>query len=81
MSELDSARVAERLGLTDAVIRQLRARGYLQRLALDDDEIRDRLYRGQLAYIRTRTDGLPPLSRRSRARAPGRGGSEPRAGL
>jgi hypothetical protein len=75
MSELDSARVAERLGLTDAVIRQLRARGYLQRLALGDDEIRDRLYRGQLAYIRARTDVLPPLSGRGRARD----GSEPRA--
>jgi hypothetical protein len=34
MSELDAERIAKRLGLTDAVTCQLRAHGYLQRLAL-----------------------------------------------
>jgi hypothetical protein len=49
MNELQSERVAQRLGLTDSVIRQLRARGYLQRLELTDEEIRQRLYRAHLA--------------------------------
>jgi hypothetical protein len=52
MSGLQSERVAQRLGLTDSVIRQLRARGYLQRLELADEEIRERLYRAHLAHVR-----------------------------
>jgi hypothetical protein len=75
MSELRSERVAERLGLTEAVIRQLRARGYLERLVLADDEIGERLYRAQLAYSLSRQ-----RASRGRARASGRSGSERRGG-
>jgi len=45
-------RVALRLGLGEATIRRLQARGYLRRLALSEPEIRERLYRAHLAYLR-----------------------------
>ncbi len=51
MSELDAERTAKRLGLTDAVICRLQARGHLQRLALTADELDARIYRAQLAYL------------------------------
>ena len=51
MSELDAERIAKRLGLTDAVICQLQAHGYLQRLALTAPELDARIYRGHLAYL------------------------------
>jgi len=46
----DAEAVAKRLGLTEAVIRRLRARGKLQRLALRDADIRERLYAAHVAF-------------------------------
>ena len=43
MSNLDAELMAERLGLTEPLIRQLQARGYFERLAIDEDELRTRL--------------------------------------
>jgi hypothetical protein len=51
VSRPDAEAVAKRLGLTEAVIRRLRARGKLQRLALRDAEVRDRLYTAHVAFI------------------------------
>lgn len=50
MNELDTVRIAKRLGLTEPVIRQLRARGLLDRLRLKDEEIDERLDRAFLAW-------------------------------
>jgi hypothetical protein len=46
-------RVAARLGLDGRTIRRLRARGHLSRLALSEQEIRERLYQAHLAYLRS----------------------------
>jgi hypothetical protein len=43
--------VAARLGLDETTIARLRARGRLERLALTQPEIRERLYRAHLAYL------------------------------
>jgi hypothetical protein len=51
MSNLDAELMAERLGLTEPLIRQLQARGYFERLAIDEDELRTRLYRGYLRWL------------------------------
>lgn len=40
-------RTAARLGLTEPVVRRLRARGQLDRLDLSEREARERLWRGQ----------------------------------
>jgi hypothetical protein len=60
MSELDAERIAKRLGLTDAVICQLRAHGYLQRLAVTPHELDARICRAHLAYLK-RDANLPAL--------------------
>lgn len=48
-------RVAARLGLDEPTIARLRARGRLERLALTEPEIRERLYRAHLAHLPTHT--------------------------
>ena len=53
-SRNEPALVAERLGLTDLVVDRLRARGGLERLALSDREIRERLFSAHLAFARAR---------------------------
>jgi hypothetical protein len=55
MSNLDAEVMAERLGLTEPIIRQLQARGYLERLAIDEDELQARLAR---AYLRSLNESL-----------------------
>ena len=60
MSELDAERIAKRLGLTDAVICQLRAYGYLQRLAVTAHELDARICRAHLAYLE-KDANLPAL--------------------
>jgi hypothetical protein len=45
--------VAARLGLDRSTIGRLRGRGYLSRLALTEPEIRQRLYRAHLKYLRS----------------------------
>jgi hypothetical protein len=61
MSELDAELIAKRLGLTDAVICQLQALGYLQRLAVTAHELDARIYRAHLAYPQERRQ--PPSAR------------------
>jgi len=51
VSEPDAKAVAKRLGLTEAVIRRLQAGGMLQRLAVPDTVVRERLYNAQLAFM------------------------------
>ena len=51
MSEQHAEAVARRLGLPEAVVRRLRARGKLDRLSLDDSDIRERLYAAHLAFV------------------------------
>ena len=51
MSNPDAEAMAERLGLTEALIRQLQARGYLERLAIDEAELQARLARGYLRAL------------------------------
>ena len=58
-------RVAVRLGLDEATIGRLQARGYLGRLALTEPEIRERLYRAHLAYLLTRVGGKGDGRRRT----------------
>ena len=80
MSELNAGRIAKRLGLTDAVICQLRAHGYLQRLAVTAHELDARIYRAHLAYLKR--DAQPPSARtraQSRRRAAYRGDGRPPA--
>ena len=53
MNELDGdgESVAKQLGLPEALIRWLEARGQLQRLALATTEIRERLYNAHRAFV------------------------------
>jgi hypothetical protein len=51
MSNLDAELMAERLGLTEPLIRQLQARGYFERLAITEDELHARLLRGYLSSL------------------------------
>jgi hypothetical protein len=46
--------MAARLGFDEATIARLQARGHLERLALSEAKIRERIYRAHLAYLRTR---------------------------
>lgn len=43
---IDSRTIAERLGLPEDVVRAVQRHGVLQRLDLDDAEVRERLWRG-----------------------------------
>ena len=52
-------RTAARLGLDQRTIRWLEAHGYLQRLALNEPEIRVRLYLAHLAHLRSQAAGEP----------------------
>jgi hypothetical protein len=52
--QLHPDQVAARLGLDEITIARLRARGQLERLALTEPEIRERLYRAHLAYLHAR---------------------------
>jgi hypothetical protein len=51
VSDADAETVARRLGLTEAVIRRLRAHGHLERCALSDAEIDRRLFEAHLAFV------------------------------
>jgi hypothetical protein len=57
--------VARRLGLTETLIRRLRARGRLRRCALSDAEIDRRLYEAHLAFVSRNIDTMriPALSK------------------
>jgi hypothetical protein len=43
--------IAACLGLEEATLRRLQARGYLRTLDLSEAEIRERLYRGHSSYL------------------------------
>ncbi len=44
--------IAERLGVPQEAVRNVQRHGFLRRLDLDDREIRERLWRAHLAYVR-----------------------------
>ena len=48
MTIVDARTIAERLGLPEDAVRVVQRHGVLQRLDLDDAEIRERLWRGHL---------------------------------
>lgn len=45
MRVVDPGAIAERLGLPEEVVRDVQRHGFLRRLDLDDDEIRELLWR------------------------------------
>jgi hypothetical protein len=51
VSDCEAETMAKRLGLTETVIRRLRAHGQLERCALSDAEIDRRLYESHLAFV------------------------------
>ena len=64
MSNVDAALMAERLGLTEPLIRQLQADGYFERLAIGEDELRTRLLCGYLRWLTSsQTHGAQPATR------------------
>ena len=62
---MDARTIAERLGLPEDVVRALQRHDVLQRLDLDDAEIRERLWQGHLR------SGLASQSHLSRGRERG----------
>ena len=52
MTLVDVRTIAERLGLPQEAVRRVQRRGFLRRLDLDDREIRLRLWRAHLAFVR-----------------------------
>ncbi|MBA3475569.1 MAG: hypothetical protein H0T10_02310 [Actinobacteria bacterium] len=49
--------IAERLGVPQEAVRNVQRHGFLRRLDLDEREIRERLWRAHLAYLRRRRNG------------------------
>jgi hypothetical protein len=64
----DPRRVAERLGLDEAVVQRLEARGHLARLGLTEYEIRRRLYHAHRQHIESTKGEVMTLHSRSRTR-------------
>ena len=54
MTLVDAEAIAERLGLPQEAVRNVQRHGFLRRLDLDEREIRERLWRGHLAFLRRR---------------------------
>jgi hypothetical protein len=54
---LEARLIAERLGLPQEAVRNVQRRGFLRRLDLSDAEIRERLWRAHLAFVRRRGRG------------------------
>ena len=46
--------VADRLGVPQEAVRSVQRRGFLRRLDLDDGEIRERLWRAHVGFVRRR---------------------------
>ena len=63
MIDPNAERIAKRLGLTDAVICRLQARGHLQRLAVTPGELDARIYRAYVAH----SPGAPISASRPRS--------------
>jgi hypothetical protein len=51
----DARTISERLGLPQEAVRRIQRHGFLRRLDLDDAEIRRRLWRAHLAFVRRRS--------------------------
>ena len=54
MKPEDPTRIAERLSLPQEAVAGVQRRGFLRRLDIDDAEIRERLWRGHVAFARRR---------------------------
>jgi hypothetical protein len=54
---LEARLIAERLGLPQGAVRRVQRRGFLRRLDLGDTEIRERLWRAHLAFVRRQRSG------------------------
>ena len=50
----DARTIAERLGVPQEAVRSVQRHGFLRRLDLDEQEIRERLWRGHLAFLASR---------------------------
>jgi hypothetical protein len=50
---VDARTIAQRLGLPEDAVRAIQRHGYLQRLEVDDGEIRTRLWRCHVAFQET----------------------------
>ena len=64
----DPRRVAERLGLDEAVVQRLEARGHLARLGLTEYEVRRRVYHAHRQHIESTKGDIMTLHNRSRTR-------------
>jgi hypothetical protein len=51
---VDPRTIAERLGVPQEAVRKVQRHGFLRWLDLDEREIRERLWRAHLAYVRRR---------------------------
>jgi hypothetical protein len=58
VASADVGRIGELLGLGQEAVRALERRGLLHRLDLDEAELRERLWRGHLAYVRSRRSAM-----------------------
>lgn len=54
MTNADARTIAERLGLPLEAVRNVQRHGFLRRLDLDEHQIRERLWRAHVAYLRRR---------------------------
>ncbi len=54
MRAVDAKEIAERLGVPQEAVRNVQRRGFLRQLDLGEREIRERLWRAHLAYVRRR---------------------------
>lgn len=52
MTLVDAEAIAERLGVPQEAVRNVQRHGFLRRLDPDEREIRERLWRGHLAFLR-----------------------------
>jgi hypothetical protein len=52
---VDARAIAERLGVPQEAVRDVQRRGVLRRLDLDDREVRRRLWKGHIAFMRRRS--------------------------
>jgi hypothetical protein len=64
----DPRRVAERLGLDEAVVQRLEARGHLARLGLTEYEVRRRVYHAHRQHVESTKGDIMTLHNRSRTR-------------
>ena len=54
MTLVDARTIADRLGLPQEAVRTIQRRGFLRRLDLGERDIRERLWRCHIAFVRDR---------------------------